>query len=142
MISYKHNTATRSDINKHFQECIFIPKLNTYVNINSYIKKILNFSERFEAWDRNKLVGLAAIYNNKDKKEGFLTNLSVINNYTKEGIGSSLMEKISIYIKESGFNYIRLEVFSDNEKAIKFYQKNGFVHLSTINNKIIMLKKI
>lgn len=143
MIYYKNNTATKLDITKHFEKTNFIPKLETYINVNNYIEKILKFSERIEVWEDGVLIGLSAIYlNNKDNKEGFLTNFSIVNDYTKKGIGTDLIKKTLIYSKRNGFNSIKLEVFSTNEKAIFFYSKNGFFKLNKSHDKIIMIKKI
>ena len=43
-----------------------------------------------------------------------------------KGIGSRLLEEISNYAKEHGFNCVRLDVIDINPKAKKLYERKGF----------------
>ena len=44
-----------------------------------------------------------------------------------KGVGSLLMEKAISYAAENGIKLINLEVRSDNERAIRLYEKYGFL---------------
>ena len=57
---------------------------------------------------------------------GEIISLYVHPIYQGSGIGSMLLEQAVEYIKESGYNNICLCVFEKNEKAKKFYEKDGF----------------
>ena len=59
--------------------------------------------------------------------------LSISEDYRKQKIGSMLLTKFLNEIKIEHVQHIDLEVRIDNEKAIKFYQKHGFI----ISQKII-----
>ena len=59
--------------------------------------------------------------------------LSISEDYRKQKIGSMLLTRFINEIKIEHVQHIDLEVRIDNEKAIKFYQKNGF----KISQKII-----
>lgn len=143
MICYKHNIASYTDIKKHFKKCNFIPRLDSYTNVEEYIKKILSFSERFEIWDNYSLIGFSAVYfNNQVTKEGYLTNLSIVPEYTKKGIASNLIKEIFKFGKKNKFLSINLEVFSLNKIAIRFYQKNGFTTIMKDDIKIKMRKTL
>jgi ribosomal-protein-alanine acetyltransferase len=52
--------------------------------------------------------------------------LSISKSYRKQKIGSNLLYQLLKEITKEKIKYIELEVRTDNEKAIKFYQKHGF----------------
>lgn len=47
-------------------------------------------------------------------------------NCRSKGIGQQMMEKIKKIAKENNLNQIQLDCWSFNEKALKFYEKQGF----------------
>lgn len=57
--------------------------------------------------------------------------ISVVKEYWGMGIGSALMEAIISFAKEHGIRQLNLEVRSDNERAIRLYEKFGFQKLVT-----------
>lgn len=57
--------------------------------------------------------------------------ISVAKDYWGMGIGSALMEAIISFAKEHGIRQLNLEVRSDNERAIRLYEKFGFQKLVT-----------
>lgn len=129
-IVYKVKTASRSAIAKHLNECAdsFTPPLNTYAEIDTYGKKIFDKAITFEAWDGNILVGLlAAYYNNKKTKIGYITNVSVLLGYQEAGIASRLMDKAILYGKRKNFVKLTLAMQKGNTQAIHLYKKFGFI---------------
>ena len=60
----------------------------------------------------------------KSDKELYLDTLVTHPSYRSKGIGTILINKATSY---ENFESIVTEVFSKNEKAIKFYEKNGFI---------------
>lgn len=59
----------------------------------------------------------------KSDKELYLDTLVTHPSYRSKGIGTILINKATSY---GNYESIVTEVFSKNEKAIKFYKKNGF----------------
>lgn len=57
--------------------------------------------------------------------------ISVAKDYWGMGIGSALMAALLSFAKERGIRQLNLEVRSDNERAIRLYQKFGFQKLVT-----------
>lgn len=55
-----------------------------------------------------------------------ILNFCIKENYQRKGIGSILLQEIINKTKEKGLQNVILEVRSSNEKAINFYNKNGF----------------
>jgi ribosomal protein S18 acetylase RimI-like enzyme len=128
-ISYKHNTATNEDIYKHLVLCQnqFIPPLSKTVDIAEYSKKIQNLATTIEAWDKEILVGLVAVYcNDFSKKNAFITNVSVMPKYTGMGIAINLMNTTVAHVKTFNFESILLEVNKNNINALMLYKKCNF----------------
>jgi ribosomal protein S18 acetylase RimI-like enzyme len=62
----------------------------------------------------------------KCPKRGMITELVVSKKIRGNGIGKKLMEKIESYFKMQGCEYVLIDVFSYNELAINFYEKNNY----------------
>lgn len=86
----------------------------------------LNYS--YGMFDGSQLVGF--IINGIDdfygKSTAFNTGTGVINAYRGKGIVDSLYEFAIPQFKKLGISSCRLEVITDNERAIKVYQRIGF----------------
>ena len=48
------------------------------------------------------------------------------------GVGTALMEKLIAFARNNGIEQLELEVRSDNERAIRLYEKFGFKKIGTI----------
>ena len=48
-----------------------------------------------------------------------------------KGIGTGLIDKLTEYAKENGFDWIRLDVIDINEGARRLYERKGFVAVNT-----------
>jgi 2-polyprenyl-3-methyl-5-hydroxy-6-metoxy-1,4-benzoquinol methylase len=138
------NNSTKKHIINHLNACnnSFIPNLDSYVDINSYSRKIYSKSTRFEHFENNKLIGLVASYQNPIEREAFITNVSVIPSFQKKGISYSLLSKCISYYKDKKYKLIALEVNNKNWKAVNFYEKNKFKIVRIIKNKIVMELKL
>ena len=124
------NKASAAQIEEHLSRCDadFVPPLSGRVEIKSYAEKIANKAIRFEAWLGGTLVGLVATYcNDQDKHIAYITSVSVLREWTSNGIAASLMGQCVEYAKSLGIQQISLEVGARNITAIKLYEKSGFV---------------
>ena len=65
-------------------------------------------------------------YDFKAPKRGRITELVVSKNKRSKGYGKILLDAMEEHLKELGCKDIMLEIFAYNEKAIKFYEKNGY----------------
>lgn len=127
--SYKTNSASKEEIEKYLIKTsnIFSSPLVSRVDISSYSKKIKELSFTFECWHQDCLVGLVACYlNDSIRKEGFVTNVSVLKEYQEKGIATKLLNQAINQALVLEFSKISLEVSIDNNKAINFYKKNNF----------------
>jgi RimJ/RimL family protein N-acetyltransferase len=101
------------------------------------------YSRMFVAKDNGKIIGNAYIHTNpreriKHKAE---IAISVLKEYWGKGVGSLLMERLIEYATNCGYTEtIYLEVVSKNQRAIKLYEKFGFVTYG-LNKKAIKIGK-
>lgn len=73
----------------------------------------------------------------KCPKRGNITELIVSEKARSKGTGQKLMKKMEEYFKSIGCQYVLLEAFGYNDKAINFYGKQGY-HTRMLD----MIKKI
>jgi len=64
-------------------------------------------------------------------------NIGVSPEYRSQGIGEKLMNKASFWAKEQGAHRLYVEAFWGNNKAIKYYKKNGFVEIGIELEKVL-----
>ena len=138
-IKYVVAHANENEIISHLWNCnrSFCPTLSERVDINAYGRKIYQKAVTFEAWKNDELIGLVAAYFN-DKASAFITSVSVTENNMQSGVASELLRRCIEYAKELHFREIRLEVYKDNEKAIRFYRKFNFISIEDQNNLLLM----
>ncbi len=136
--------VTLKHIQEHLTVCssTFIPSLDSYVNIDDYSKKIFEQATLFTKFDGDKLVGLVAAYDNLTEKFGWITNVSVDPDYSRKGIASELLNKCNKYFENKKYFHIFLEVFSNNEKAIKLYTKHRFINHKIKDDKMILKQQL
>lgn len=137
------NQSTLNDIESHLYRCnkLFKPELIEYVDIKSYSKKLFNKSTRYEVWNTNNLIALLAVYFNQESQTTYISNFSVENEFQGKFLAKRLFEVLMEESKNRGSTKILLEVFSQNTKAIRFYDKMGFEVNQLINENKIELKK-
>lgn len=128
-IEYLVDTSCAVQIESHLLCCDveFVSNLSSRVDIASYAQKLAANAMRFEAWSGGALVGLLAVYFNHGKKNAaFITNVSVMNGWTRRGVAASLVCKAVEHAKVLGVKQISLEVARTNSSAINLYTKSGF----------------
>jgi len=57
---------------------------------------------------------------------GELTSLYVRPGETRKGVGSALLEKTLVHMRDIGLKYCLLDVLDGNENAVRFYFAHGF----------------
>jgi ribosomal protein S18 acetylase RimI-like enzyme len=119
----EHNT--KSDMQKYTSDNLNIKKLTEEFNtINSEFYFI-----RFE----NKVIGYLKLNSSESQTEFHNDNaleierIYVLKEFHGKHIGKLLLEKAIDIAKEKQRDYIWLGVWENNEKAIAFYNKHGFI---------------
>lgn len=137
------NRATEEQIALHLLLCDarFVPPLSSRVEIKAYAHKICLNGLRFEAWTKGSLVGLVAMYCNRLQKcQAYITNVSVVLGATPPSahIASKLLERGIGYLSNHQFEQVDLEVDRDNHRAVRLYERHGFVTKATSGNTLLM----
>jgi ribosomal protein S18 acetylase RimI-like enzyme len=84
------------------------------------------------AEENNKIVGyllykLDASYPFKVKEKwAYISDLYVLPEYRRRGIGNALINQMEEIVKKSGIYKVRLLVWGENTNALEFYKKLGF----------------
>lgn len=126
---YLQNRATAADIAAHLRACdaAFLPVLSERLDIDVYAEKLVQRAERFEAWIDSGLAGLVAAYcNAPEKSVAYITNVSVLPRWTRQGIAMQLLGSCVAYARRSGFATCGLQVALDKVHAVSLYEKHGF----------------
>lgn len=136
------STATLEQIYDHLLKCKdnYQPPLDTYTAIPEYAQKLKQNATTFETWSETQLIGLIACYFNTQKKEGYITNVSILKEYQGRRIASHLIEETLQHSYKTGIKTIKLH--ANNQKAIQFYEKHGFTVESNEYNRALMSKKL
>ncbi len=77
------------------------------------------------AEDGEKIVGCAGL-KKLTRKEALMKRFYVAKKFRGKGLADLLFKKIKNFAKKNGYKNIVLDVFRDNIRAHKFYQKKGF----------------
>lgn len=82
------------------------------------------------AWEGGRIVGNAHLgaLSRRLAHRGSL-GISVLREAWGRGVGSALMEEVIAHARAQGVEIIELEVRSDNPRAIRLYEKFGFVRI-------------
>ncbi len=114
---------------------------------NSLLEAFLGGTRFFVAVCGNKVLGYIGISCILD--EGYITNVAVLPNYRKKGVGTALLKKVFGLARELSLSFVSLEVRESNNSAISLYEKLGFkeegrrknFYREPLENAIIMTKR-
>ena len=79
------------------------------MNIEEYAGK-LSRAETFEAWSKESLVGLVAVYANDTGGQGYISSVSVLPEWTGQNIATTLLKKVLNFSLGASFHSVRLKV--------------------------------
>lgn len=95
-----------------------------WINNFNLVKKLLPDAKVYIFQEDNIIKGFIGVI-----EDGYIAGLFVKEEYQREGIG----EKLIKYIKPK-YNQLKLDVYSKNKNAMKFYLKNNFKIVNEKNN--------
>lgn len=120
---------------------IFPINISEKINLKEYSHKLFKFAKTYKVFMNSECIGFISFYINENSKISYLTLLAIEKKFQGKGIGKMLIklfEQISI---ENKMEIMELEVFNENKKAIKFYEKNGFNFFKKSSNQEIYMRK-
>lgn len=144
MIAIKNIRLSQQEIYNYFisNASVFIPPLESRVDVRKYSEKIYLHADQFWAFNNNEIIGFMACYFNYKSSAAYITTLSIIELFQNNGIGKQLIKLAENLAKSKCFNHISFEVQKSNSKAIVFHIKNKYQISSETPTSFIMNKKI
>lgn len=86
----------------------------------------------FIAKIEDKTIGYGGMYTVLD--EGYVTNIGVLPDYRRRGIGAKIVKSLIDYSIEKALAFLSLEVRASNQAAISLYSSFGFKEVGTRKN--------
>lgn len=133
-------TLGRGSVNDyvaHLEACddLFPTRLSERVDLRAYAEKLHDRATSFELWQDDRLVGLLSAY--MDTDVAFISHICVLPE-VPAGSGHTLLDALADEMKRTGKRVVRLHVEADNDRAIRFYNRHGFLEIGRLNRDIIM----
>ncbi len=101
--------------------------LSKKVNLKEYAKKVVEKGTNFFAVKNNEIIGVCTGYtNNKKECIAYISALAVLQQYRNLEVGKQLIIAFKEYSKKANMKKIQLYVHKENDRAIRFYEHNGF----------------
>jgi ribosomal-protein-alanine N-acetyltransferase len=81
------------------------------------------------AEESGQLVGFCMLHVNHTRAEssGYIVTLDVEPNYRRQGLATKLMHAVEVQALNAGCSVMTLHVFQENEGAIRFYERDGYL---------------
>ena len=127
-LDFRVDACTEEDIRSHLSGCDarFSPPLSDRVDIGEYSKKLRVNAVTFEAWNGESLVGMVAAYIDASERSCFITNTSVLAEFSGRGVAARLLAACLERARAEQVETVSLEVSQDSRPAIRLYAKFGF----------------
>lgn len=103
------------------------PDHRTEEVISTLARKYELAAEFYVAYAGSATAGFIAYYCRDDSRNAFVSMLMVREKFQRQGLGQAFLGRVIEDCKLRGKDRVRLEVATDNAKALAFYEKNGFV---------------
>lgn len=121
-------------------DSVYIPPLNTQVNIHEYANKIIRYADNFMLFLNKEGIGIISLYvNDFLKKEAFITSIGILPGYHGNKLAYKLLNFAIDYSVSKKMRKIKLEVSKENRKAIGLYIRNNFYVEDELNNNSLLL---
>lgn len=115
---------------------VFIDEdLKSKKTIEMLAHKFAQLAEFYAMYSKNEICGFISYYCYDDTKSAFISMLMIREEFQRIGIGKEFLKLVINDCINKGKEQIRLEVLTDNAKAISFYKKNSFVKECSASHK-------
>lgn len=107
----------------------------TVENEESYLRSLTDSPEgvMYTVKEDGEIIGIAHVSRLKRRMSHRASiGVSVRRCAWHRGVGTALMEKLIAFARNNSLEQLELEVRSDNERAIRLYEKFGFTKVGTI----------
>lgn len=147
MIIYTDNIIDRYDDLVEYLSCHdkdFPIPISKKVNIDEYVKKIIERGKGLLSLCNGKIIGVIFYYDNNElEKKAFISLVSVDIKFREQGIARNMLKKV-IEMIDDKIEYCQIPTHISNYKAINLYKSFGFelIGLPDEKGNILLLKKL
>lgn len=120
----------RNDINRVLE--IASHSLTEYYTSSLIFDLYESWPEGFSVYTVDNEIVAFMIAARNTPNEARILMFAVDEDHRRQGIGEKLMQEFVIFASMNGFISLKLEVKTDNDSAINFYKKFGFVITSRL----------
>ena len=126
----------------HYSGCLI--SFNTgAVKPSAMALKFCSYGSVLEMIDDHKRIGFAAFYHNDtENKRAFLSMIAVLPQYIGRGYASKLLYEVERICVADKMITLGLEVYMNNERAIRFYKKHNFKAIKFTRESKILMEKV
>ena len=112
------------------------------IDLEEMAKKFTAFGTVIELEKGGERIGFAAFYHNDRKlRRAFMSMIVVLPEYQGQGYGSQLLAEAEHECIEDGMKILAVEVRTDNQRAIRFYEERGFTVINAMSDIKVILEK-
>ena len=108
----------------------FPTPLSAHVDIDSYARKLSEFSDFAVCRDGDIIVGMISCYTN-NPPAGYISNVCVKNGFQGKGLFAKMFRLLVVNAIDKNIETLRLEVDENNVKALSIYCHLGFHRVET-----------
>ena len=119
-----------------------LPNIFKFDDRLAYANKLSNLADGIVAINDNQWVGVCLGYfNDNITKQAYISIICSLEFEKNKGLGTILHDSFCDLSRRNGMESICLQVLKDNQRALKFYTKMGYV-ISADHEKKWLLKKV
>ncbi len=90
---------------------------------------------------QNWIIGYFSLSLPIGQKTAILFHVYLDRGFRGKGLGKVLIDHVIQKTISNGYESLRLKVNPKNEKAIRLYESNGFIHIKILPGKILLMEK-
>lgn len=112
------------------------------IDLGELAKKLTAFGSVIELTEGKKRIGFAGFYHNDRKlRRAFLSMIMVMPEYREKGYGTRLLKEVEHECHEDGMRILAVQVRTDNQKGIRFFENSGFSVINALSEKKVIMEK-
>ena len=138
-------TPTRQQLSLHFRSVgsVYVGQVSELTKLHLYLDKLISHANFLNIVFEGQIVGSVAYYVNHPSQMAFISNFSISKHLSRHGLGSILMRcLVKELISIGSIRFLQLEVNYNNQRAMKFYLRQGFLLEGRKGLKVSMKKRV
>jgi diamine N-acetyltransferase len=98
-------------------------------------------AEPYAVYSDDEMIGFALLFPLEEGRGFILVRLMIDRRFQGRGYGRGALEAIVELVRSRGLSTIRLSVVRENEQALEFYRRNGFVETGDLEEGELVMER-